>query len=125
MVSGLTGTYEHKLNLLGLTSLEANRERGDMIEMFKMMTGLSKIDFRQFFQLAPVRLGAGNTRGNSGYLNVQEPKLSNTDIRRFSFSQRCPRKWNTLPDSVKMAGLVASFKIGYDEFVAASTSRLL
>ena len=125
MVSGISGTYEQKLSLLGLTSLETNRLRGDMVEMYKMMTGISRIDFRQFFQLAPVRLGAGNTRGNSGYLNVEEPKLSNTDIRRFSFSQRCPRRWNTLPDSVKMAGSVSAFKIAYDQFIEASTSRLL
>ena len=39
MVSGLNGTYEEKLKKLGMTTLEANRVRGDMIEMFKLMTG--------------------------------------------------------------------------------------
>ena len=49
MVSGISGTYEQKLSLLGLTSPEANRLRGDMVEMYKMMTGISRIDFRRFF----------------------------------------------------------------------------
>ena len=69
MVSGISGTYEQKLRQLGLTTLESNRIRGDMIEMFKLMTGKTKIDYQQFFRLAPARDGAVNTRGNSGYLN--------------------------------------------------------
>ena len=58
MVSGLEGTYEDKLKAVGLVTLEANRVRGDMIEMFKMMTGKGNVDFRKFFQLAPNREGA-------------------------------------------------------------------
>ena len=120
MVSGISGTYEEKLRELGLTTLEANRVRGDMIEMFKIMTGKSKIAFQQFFELAHIRNGAVNTRGNCGYLNVEEPKLAKTDVRRFSFSQRCPRLWNSLPDAVKMSASVPSFKKAYDEFVASN-----
>ena len=71
MISGLEGTYEEKLKAVGLVTLEENRVRGDMIEMFKMMTGEGGLDFRKFFQLAPIREGALNTRGNTGYLNVQ------------------------------------------------------
>ena len=66
MVSGLNGTYEEKLKKLGMTTLEANRVRGDMIEMFKLMTGHSKTDFRLFFQLAPVRIQ--NSGGIQGIL---------------------------------------------------------
>ena len=124
MVSGISGTYEQKLRQLGLTTLESNRIRGDMIEMFKLMTGKTKIDYQQFFRLAPARDGAVNTRGNSGYLNVEEPKLAKTDVRRFFFSQRCPRQWNVLPDAVKRVGTVASFKRAYDEYVASLDSSL-
>ena len=123
MVSNVTGTYDQKLRKLGLTTLEENRKRGDMVEMFKLMTGLSKIDYRLFFQLAPVRYGAGNTRGNSGYLNVVEPTVARTDLRRFFFSHRCPRLWNSLPDSVKQAGSVNSFKAAYDDYLALSRPR--
>ena len=120
MVSNVSGTYDQKLRKLGLTTLEENRKRGDMVEMFKLLTGLSKLDYRLFFQLAPVRYGAGNTRGNSGYLNVVEPTVARTDLRRFFFSHRCPRLWNSLPDSVKQAGSVNSFKAAYDDYVALS-----
>ena len=79
------------MDQLGLTTLEENRERGDMVEMYKLMTGKTGSDFRHFFMLAPQRHGAGNTRGNSGYLNVVEPSISNSEIRRNIFSHRCPK----------------------------------
>ena len=116
MISGLKGTYEEKLKEIGLTTLEENRIRGDMIEMYKMMTGKGKVDFRNWFQLAPVRDGALNTRGNTGYLNVVEPPRCKGSIRRNFFSQRCPRVWNSLPDNIKMTGTVNSFKAAYDDY---------
>ena len=53
MISGLQGTYEEKLKSVGLVTLEENRVRGDMIEMYKMMTGKGNVDFRKFFELPP------------------------------------------------------------------------
>ena len=78
MITNISGSYEQRLAQLGLTTLEENRERGDMVEMFKMMTGKTKVDFREWLQ-------------------------------------RCPRFWNFLPDSVKKASTVNSFKSAYDE----------
>ena len=117
MVTGISGSYEQKLKHLGLTTLEENRRRGDMVEMFKLMSGISQIDYRKFFRLAPVRSGAGNTRGSSGFLNVEEPPLAKTDVRRYFFSQRCPRLWNSLPDSIKQSTTVNSFKAAYDQYM--------
>ena len=67
MVTGISGSYEQKLKLLGLTTLEENRRMGDMVEMFKLMSGISQIDYHKFFRIAPVR------SGSSGFLNVEEP----------------------------------------------------
>ena len=41
--------YEERLKRLGLTSMQKRRERGDMIEVFKIMTGREKIEIKQFF----------------------------------------------------------------------------
>ena len=117
MITNLQGSYEEKLRVLGLTSLEENRDRGDMIEMYKMMTGKGKVDFRNWFQLATSREGAGNTRGSTGYLNVMVSPQSNSGVRRNFFSQRCPRQWNSLPDSVKMVKTVDAFKAAYDDYL--------
>ena len=116
MISNLSGTYEQKLKMLGMSTLEENRVRGDMIEMYKMMTNKNKLDYSEWFKLDVTREGASNTRGNSGYLNVEEPPKSNTNVRKFSFSQRCPGVWNNLPDNVKQATTVNGFKAAYDKF---------
>ena len=116
MISGLQGTYEEKLKSVGLVTLEENRVRGDMIEMYKMMTGKGNVDFRKFFELAPPREGAVNTRGNSGYMNVVEPPVCRDKVRRNFFSQRCPRTWNSLPDEVKKVRTIDGFKAAYDDY---------
>ena len=82
MISNLKGTYEQKLKVLGMAMLEENRVRGDMIENYKMMTGKNKSDFTHWFRLAVTREGAGNTRGR----NVEEPPISSSNIRKYTFS---------------------------------------
>ena len=116
MITNISGTYEQRLAQLGMTTLEENRQRGDMVEMFKLMTDKTKADFREWFSLAPVRDGAGNTRGTKGYLNVEEPPRAGGEVRKNFFSHRCPRVWNSLPDSVKKATTVNGFKSAYDEY---------
>ena len=62
MISNLSGTYEQKLKMLGMATLEENRVRGDMIEMYKMMTNKNKLHYREWFKLDVTREGASNTR---------------------------------------------------------------
>ena len=120
MITNLTGTYEQKLATLGMYTLEESRIRGDMIEMYKLMSGKSKCEASKFFKLMPAREGASSTRSNTGYLNVEEPPLAKSDMRRNFFSYRCPRVWNSLPDAIKQVGTVNSFKAAYDAHVAES-----
>ena len=87
-----------------------------MVEMFKIMRGKTKVDYRDWFTLAPVRQGAGNTRATTGYLNVEEPPRAGVEVRKNFFSHRCPRVWNSLPDSVKKASTINGFKAAYDEY---------
>ena len=47
MVSGLEGkSYEDRLQECGLTSLEDRRQRGDMIEVWKILRGQEDVDPR-------------------------------------------------------------------------------
>jgi len=41
--------YESRLHRLGLTTLERRRIRGNLIETFKILTGIEKMDMKQFF----------------------------------------------------------------------------
>ena len=81
MVAGLKGkTYQDKLKEVGLTSLEDRRDRGDMIQTFKIIQGLDNVEVGTWFQLASrdiTRL----VQGKSHYEN-----------RRNFFSKRVPNR---------------------------------
>ena len=42
-------SYEVRMHYLGLPSLKYRRRRGDMITVYKILNGLSKLDWRDFF----------------------------------------------------------------------------
>ena len=70
-VSGIGSlSYDERLRRLGLTTLLARRDRGDMIETFKIVTG--KVDVEPSIWFTPLtnREGAASTRATSGHLNL-------------------------------------------------------
>ena len=120
MVSGLKGkTYEDRLKELGLTTLEARRERGDMIEVYKILTGKEDVDPKAWFTLAQEGRRAAETRISTGFLNLVKPTMVKAlKLRENFFSVRVVDPWNALPDVVKKAETVNTFKIRYDKFIS-------
>jgi len=102
--------YEERLSALGITTLQLRRERGDMIEVFKIMTGREKIEKKQFFQLAENKHGL---RGHSFKITKERSRL---DIRKYFFSQRVVNMWNGLPQHVVDAQSVNGFKNALDKW---------
>ena len=52
LIPGMKGlTYEEGLNSLGLYSLEFRRMRGDLIEIYKILKGIDKVNIDQMFSL--------------------------------------------------------------------------
>jgi len=95
---------------MGITSLEDRRIRGDMIEVYKLVTGKEKIDYEQFFNFtnAPYSL-----RGHEKKLVKDRSRF---DTRKFFFSQRVVNGWNGLPAEVINSTSVNSFKNAYDHY---------
>ena len=59
MVHGLKGlNSEERRKSLGLMTLEERRGRGDMIEVFKILKGLTRIDPGEFWEVSEARNGA-------------------------------------------------------------------
>ena len=102
--------YEERLQRLGLTTLQRRRERGDLIEVFKIMTGKDKIEKEQFFHLADTAHGL---RGHTLKIRKERARL---DIRKYSFSQRIVNAWNGLPQNVVAADTTNSFKNRLDSY---------
>ena len=110
--------YQDKLLEAGMTTLEQRRERGDLIHMFRIMTGKDDVKSSTWFQLTADRDGGANTRATAGHLNVLPGSRCNLDVRRNFFSQRVVQGWNSLPDSIKMSQTVNMFKNSLDEYKA-------
>ena len=82
-------TYENRIKLLGLTTLETRRLRGDLIEVFKIMKGFEDISWNKLFRMSSSK----QLRGHS--LKLYKPSLR-LDVRKYSFSQRVINEWNLL-----------------------------
>ena len=107
LVHGLRGlNAEERRKKLGLMSLEERRERGDLIEVYKILKGLTRIDPAEFWEVREARNGA---------CLVKERAANGKKQRQSYFSYRVVQKWNLLPIEVKTAPSLDSFKNRLDE----------
>ena len=109
MLPGLSNlSYEDRLRKLKLPSLRYRRMRGDMIEVFKIISGI--YDTRATSGL--LELNTSTTRGNSKKLTKNRSRL---DVRKFYFTNRVVDLWNSIPDSIVCAKSVKSFENRLDK----------
>jgi len=101
--------YGERLKRLGLTTLQTRRVRGDLIEVFKIMTGRERINRDQFFHLSQ------NLHGLRGHSLKITKERSSRDVRKYFFSQRVVNDWNKLPQHVVDAETVNGFKNALDK----------
>ena len=94
------------------------RIRCDMIQVRKILNKKDRVDKSTFF----VRLSENSTRATratSSGLNLITPR-SNLEIRKNFFSCRVPKLWNELPENIKVATSVETFKLRYDKWKRVS-----
>src|SRR5882757_7759717 len=102
-------SYTERLSQTGLISMEKRRVRGDLIEVFKMLSSKDGVDFINFFEIQSYN----RTRGH----NCRRVKQrTNLDIRKYFFSQRVVNMWNSLPQTAIDADSVNLFKNRLDKF---------
>ncbi len=97
-------SYTERLKRLNLPTLAYRRLRGDMIEVFKITSGIYDTAASSGI-LHPSN--QRRTRGNSKRLEKQHCRLN---VRKYSFSQRVVNSWNSLPDSIVTAPSLHSFE---------------
>ena len=98
--------YEDRLDRMDLQSLYYRRDRGDMVECYKMTHG--SYDIKPILKLDPDI----TRRGHSYKLRIVG---SQKEVRHHFFSIRVVKKWNSLPESVVNAPSLNSFKSRLDK----------
>jgi len=101
--------YEDRLRKLGIYSLERRRLRGDLIEVYKVLSGKEKVNKDKFFTLAQDNHGL---RGHNQRLF--KPRCRTT-VRKQFFTNRIINQWNSLPQEVINATTVNIFKNRLDK----------
>ena len=103
LVNSLSGlTYENRLRALGIPTLEYRRLRADVVEVYKILNQIDRIDPNKFFTMSNLP-----TRGNSLKIFKRRSRLK---VRASVFSNRVVDVWNSLPNNVVTAPLLNSFK---------------
>ena len=94
--------YCDRLKMLGLTTLYYRRLRADVIQVYRIINKIDKLELSIFFHF--------NTRP-SRYNSVRliKPRALTT-IRQNSFSHRVVNSWNDLQEEVVLADSLNQFK---------------
>ena len=113
MVHGLKGlNSEERRKKLGLMTLAERRERGDLIEVYKILKGITKIDPKEFWEVREAR---------NGIRLVKDLATNGKRQRQSFFSYRVIQKWNLLPVELMTAPSLQSFKNRLDERIMANS----
>ena len=103
--------YNERLRRLKLPTLACRRARDDMIQVYKILSPTEGYDnsLPEFLELSHT----SHLRGHTKKLFKQG---CNKDIRKYSFTQRINRIWNSLPENVISSKNIIAFEKGLDEF---------
>ena len=99
--------YQQRLENLNMYSMEYRRKRGDMIQVYKIMNKMERIDPSDFFTQ-----NTNSTRGHSRKLFKNRFK---EEVRKYAFSQRIITDWNSLTEHIVASESLNIFKGRLDE----------
>ena len=109
MVFGLKHkNSEERRKELGLMTLDQRRERGDLIEVFKILKSHTKIDPAVFWEVREARNGARLVKSLAENGRRQ---------RKNFFTYRVIQKWILLPVNLRRAPSLDSFKAKLDALI--------
>ncbi|KAK3089769.1 hypothetical protein FSP39_006368 [Pinctada imbricata] len=106
-------SYPERLRALKLPTLSYRRIRGDMIELYKITSGIydkAAVDF-----IKPWRETTSRTSSRTHDMKIF-PQRAHTKVRKNAFSVRSANIWNSLPAHVVTSKTVNTFKNRLDKF---------
>ena len=109
--------YERRLENLGITTLTKRRQRGDVIQLYKIIHEIDQFDRSDRFPLVN-----NQVRGHR-YKFFKE--ITKHQFRENFFFNRVANLWNSLPYEVVEAPTVNSFKARFDSWMNSNQSNQL
>ena len=106
-------SYQDRLRLMKLDTLESRRVRFDLIFMYKIYNKIIDIDFNEHFK-RNLAMQSYNLRGHN--LKLEQDKYSGSTIRNMFFSERIIPIWNALPKTIAESPDIYKFKLKLDKF---------
>jgi hypothetical protein len=103
LLSPSTLTYEQRLEILKLETLEKRRIFFDLCLVFKMLRNVVDLPFEDFFTNRVSTTRCANTYK----ITVNKCRV---DCRKYFFSNRVVHIWNSLPQEIVSASHVTAFK---------------
>ena len=110
-------SYENRLKALDLTTLSERRQRGDMIQLYKIFNGIDKLETSK-----TIAVQLNQTRGHR--FKYQKEITKQVHRENFFFN-RSANLWNSLPSEVVNAKTVNSFKAGLDCWMSSNQANRL
>jgi hypothetical protein len=104
-------SYQDRLYLLNLPSLENRRSRGDLIQFFKIMNGINDVEWHN-----PPRLMSLNRESRFHNKRIERELTKVRSIRYDFLPNRIARKWNSLSQEVVNLTETNKFKNAIDKF---------
>ena len=99
--------YPERLRTLNLPTLTYRRQRGDMIQVYKLLNNYYNFDFNNLLNLKSASSVRILPRNNQFALFQEQ---SNKNIRKNFFTNRVTTLWNSLPNEVVLAPSLNIFK---------------
>ena len=110
-------SYEKRLEIIGLTTLQDRRTRGDSIQFFKLKNDFNTIDWYHPNALTNSINTNGPASGIRGHnQRFHRQPTRNCQAREHFYTNRAIPTWNALPKSVVESRSINGFKAGYDKF---------
>jgi hypothetical protein len=106
-------TYSSRLKFLNLPTLKYRQVRGEMIELFKIVTGIYDTKCSLYLDFYQQNDNHPATRDHRYKIAQQGCRY---DMRKHFFINRSVPIWNSLPDSVVSAETINTFKNRLDKF---------
>ena len=103
--------YPQRLQLLNLPTLAYRRHRADMIELFKITSGIYEKELCTFIKLREQETQRPGTRHHNRTIIASH---SNTTNKRNSFNNRNVTLWNSLPNEIVNSPNINTFKARLD-----------